>query len=147
MVYARQLFAVVVHLEDSVFAGDRISDCATYIKDYPGLQWPNGAPAATALARVETPAVRPGMVVPVLRFQLGIIGFDQLAKPAAYYVVITDNIDGRIRLVLGNQADDVSIQYPQCLLVTKPKRPLIVFTDTGVHTILMEHVTKALRKN
>ena len=123
MVYARQLFAVVVHLDDSVLAGDRISDAATYIKDYPGLQWPHGAPAATALARVETPALRPRMVVPVLRFQLGIIGFDQLAKPAAYYVVITDNIDGRIRLVLGNQADDVSIQYPQCLLVTKDQTP------------------------
>ena len=120
-----------------VFAGGRISDAAAYIKDYPGLQWPHRAPAANALARVETPALRPQMVVPILRFQLGIIGFDQLAKPSTYYVVITDNIDdGRIRLVLGHQADDVSTHYPQCLLFTKAdmdaKRPLIVFTDTGV---------------
>ena len=67
------------------------------------------------------------MVVPILRFQLGIIGFDQLAKPAAYYVVITDNIDGRIRLVLGHQADNGTTQYPQCLLFNKAdidaKRP------------------------
>ena len=90
------------------------------------------------------------VVVPNLRFLLSIIGFDQLAKPAAYNVVITDNIDGRIRLVLGHQADDGATQYPQCLLFSKAdmdaKRPLIVFTDTGVHTILMEHITDSLRK-
>ena len=140
-----------VQPDDNVFAGGRISDASAYLKDYPGLQWPHGAPAANALARVEFPALRPGMVVPILRFQLGIIGFDQLAKPAAYYVVITNNIDGRIRLVLEHQADDGATQYPQCLLFTKAgnmdaKRPLIVFTDTGVRTMLMEHIADSLRK-
>jgi len=91
------------------------------------------------------------MVVPILRFQLGSVGFDQLAKPAAYYVVITDNIDGRIRLVLGHQVDDgITQYYPQCLLYTNAdmdaKCPLIVFTDTGVRTALMNHIADVLRK-
>ena len=90
------------------------------------------------------------MVVPILRFQHGIVGLDQLAKPAAYYVVITDNIDGRIRLVLGHQADDGATQYPQCLLYTKADMdaecPLIVFTDTGVRMVLMDHIADVLRK-
>ena len=89
-------------------------------------------------------------MAPILRFHHGIVGFDKLAKPAAYYVVITDNIDGRIRLVLGHQADDGATQYPQCLLYTKAdmdaKCPLIVFTDTGVHTALMDHIADVLRK-
>ena len=133
-----------------MFDSGRISDAFAYVKDYPGLQWPHGAPAAIALTRVEIPALRPGMVVPILRFQHGIVGFDQLAKPAAYYVVITDNIDGRIRLVLGHQADAGATQYPQCLLYTKAdmdaKCPLIVFTDTGVRTVLMDHIADVLRK-
>ena len=138
-------------LDDNVFDSGRISDAFAYVKNYPGLQWPHGAPAAIALTRVEIPALRPGMVVPILRFQHGIVGFDQLAKPAAYYVVITDNIDGRIRLVLGHQADDGATQYPQCLLYTKvdmdAKCLLIVFTDTGVRTVLMDHiVADVLRK-
>jgi hypothetical protein len=103
-----------------VFAGGRISDASAYLNDYPGLQWPHGAPTANALARVEIPALRPGMVVPILRFQLGIIGFDQLAKPAAYYVVITDNIDGRIPLVLEHQADNGATQYPNVCYLAKP---------------------------
>ena len=90
------------------------------------------------------------MVVPILRFHHGVVAFDKLANPAAYYVVITDNIDGRIRLVLGHQADDVSTQYPQCLLYTKAdmeaKCPIIVFTDTGVRTALMDHIADTLRK-
>jgi hypothetical protein len=90
------------------------------------------------------------MVVPILRFHHGIVGFDKLANPAAYYVVITDNIDGRIRLVLGHQADDVATQYPKCLLYTKAdmeaKCPIIVFTDTGVRIALIDHITGTLRK-
>ena len=90
------------------------------------------------------------MVVPILRFQCGITGFDTLTKPTAYYVVITDNIDGRIRLVLGHQAEDVTTPLPQCRLFSKAdmeaKRPLNFFTDTGLRTILMEHITEALRK-
>ena len=133
-----------------MFESGRISDASAYLKDYPGLQWPHGAPAAIALTRVEITALRPGMVVPILRFQLGIVGFDQLAKPAAYYVVITDNIDGRVRLVLGHQADDGATQYLQCLLYTKAdmdaKRPVIVLTDTGVRTALIDHITDLLRK-
>jgi hypothetical protein len=62
-----------------LFDSGRISDAFAYVKDYPGLQWPHGAPAAIALTRVEIPALRPGMVVPILRFQHGIVGFDQLA--------------------------------------------------------------------
>ena len=137
-------------LDDNVFDSGRISDASAYLKDYPGLQWPHGAPAAIALTRVEIPVLRPGMVVPILRFQLGIVGFDQLAKPTAYYVVITDNIDGRIRLVLAHQADDGATQYSQCLLYTKAdmdaKRTLIVFTDTGVRAVLMDHIADVLRK-
>jgi hypothetical protein len=133
-----------------VFNSGRISDATAYIKDYPGLQWPDGAPAAIALTRVEIPALRPGMVVPILRFHHGVVRFDKLANPAAYYVVITDNIDGRIRLVLGHQADDVATQHPQCLLYTKAdmeaKCPIIVFTDTGVRTALMDHIAETLRK-
>ena len=101
-------------LEDNVFDSGRISDASAYLKDYPGLQWPDGAPAAITITRVEIPALRPGMVVPILRFHHGVVGFDKLAKPAAYYVVITDNIDGRIRLVLGHQADNGATQYPRC---------------------------------
>jgi hypothetical protein len=90
------------------------------------------------------------MVVPILRFHHGVVRFDKLANPAAYYVVITDNIDGRIRLVLGHQADDVATQHPQCLLYTKAdmeaKCPIIVFTDTGVRTALMDHIAETLRK-
>jgi hypothetical protein len=82
-------------------------------------------------------------MVPILRFYLGIVEFDELAKPAAYYVVITDNIDGRIRLVLGHQVDDGASQYPKCLLYTKAdmdaKRPLIVFTDTGLKLVSTIH--------
>ena len=33
--------------DDNVFAGGRISDASAYLKDYPGLQWPHGVPAAT----------------------------------------------------------------------------------------------------
>lgn len=113
-----------------MFDSGRISDASAYLKYDPGLQWPHGAPAAIALTREEIPALRPGMVVPILRFQLGIVGFDQLAKPAAYYVVITDNIDGRIRLSLGHQSDDGAAQYPY----------------TGVRTALMEHITEVLLK-
>ena len=73
-------------LEDNVFNSGRISDATAYIKDYPGLRWPDGAPAAIALTRVEIPALRPGMVVPpILRFHHGVVGFDKLANPAAYY--------------------------------------------------------------
>lgn len=65
-------------------------------------------------------------------------------------MVITDNIDGRIRLVLGHQAEDVTTPLPQCRLFSKAdmeaKRPLSFFTDTGMRTILMEHITEALRK-
>ena len=90
------------------------------------------------------------MLVPILRFHHGIVGFDKLSKPTAYFVVITDNIDGRIRLVMGLQADDGATQYPQCLLYTKAdmeaKCPLIVFTDTGVRTALMDHIADVLRK-
>ena len=57
-------------LEDNVFNSGRISDATTYIKDHPGLQWPDAAPAAIALTRVETPALRPGMVVPPRRCRL-----------------------------------------------------------------------------
>ena len=67
-------------LEDNVFNSGRISDASAYFKDYPGLQWPDGAPAAIALTRVEIPALRPGMVVPILRFHHGVVGFDKLAK-------------------------------------------------------------------
>ena len=93
------------------------------------LEWPHGASAAIALTRVEIPALRPGMVVPILRFQLGIIiGFDQRRS----------------------NSDDGATQYPQCLRFTKAdmdaKRPLIVFTDTGVRTVLMDHITDLLRK-
>jgi hypothetical protein len=137
-------------LEDNVFNSGRISDASAYLKDYPGLQWPDGAPAAIALTRVEIPALRPGMVVPILRFHHGVVGFDKLVNPAAYYVVITDNIDGRIRLVLGHQVDDGATQYPQCLLYTKAdmeaKCPLIVFTDIGVRTALMDNIADTLRK-
>ena len=47
-------------LEDSVFDSGRISDASAYLKDYPGLQWPDGAPAAIALTRVEIPALHGG---------------------------------------------------------------------------------------
>ncbi len=53
-------------LEDNVFNSGRISDASAYLKDYPDLQWPDGAPAAIALTRVEILALRPGMVVPIL---------------------------------------------------------------------------------
>jgi len=102
-------------------------------------------PAAIALTRVEVPALRPGMMVPILRFHHGIVGFDKLAKPAAYYVVITDIIDGRIRLVLGHQADDGATQY-YTKADMEAKCPLIVFTDTGVRTALMDHIADMLRK-
>ena len=36
-------------LEDNVFDSGRISEASAYLKDYPGLQWPHGAPAAIAL--------------------------------------------------------------------------------------------------
>ena len=137
-------------LTDNVFGAGRLEDAATIISDHPALKWPNTAPQANSIIRVETPNLRPGMVVPILRFQHGTTSFVNLDTPAAYYVVITDNIDGRIRLVLGHQADDTASQHPQCLLFTKAdmeaKRPLIVFTDTGVRTILMDHVADALRK-
>jgi hypothetical protein len=58
-------------LEDNVFNSGRISDATGYIKDYPGLQWPDVVPVAIALTRVEIPALRPGMVVPILRFHHG----------------------------------------------------------------------------
>jgi hypothetical protein len=136
--------------EDNMFNSVRISDASAYLKDYPGLQWPDRAPAAIAFTRVEIPALRPGMVVPILRFHHGVVGFDKLVNPAAYYVVITDNIDGRIRLVLGHQVDDGATQYPQCLLYTKAdmeaKCPLIVFTDIGVRTALMDNIADTLRK-
>jgi hypothetical protein len=52
--------------------------------------------------------------------------------------------------VLGHQADDGATQYLQCLLYTKAdmeaKCPLIVFTDTGVRTALMDHIADTLRK-
>ena len=48
------------------------------------------------------------------------------------------------------QIDDGATQYLQCLLFTKAdmdaKRTLIVFTDTEVHTILMEHIADSLSK-
>ena len=47
-------------LEDNVFDSGRISDASAYLKDYPGLQWPDGAPAAIALTRVEIPALHGG---------------------------------------------------------------------------------------
>ena len=67
-------------------------------------------------------------------------------------IIDNNNIDGRIRLVLGRAAPInptmyQSIQFPQCLLFTKAdmdtKRPLIVFTDTGVRMIMMERITEA----
>jgi len=74
----------------------------------------------------------------------------RISQTLQTHVVITDNIDGRIRLVLGLQADDGATQYPQCLLYTKAdmevKCPLIVFTDTGVRTALMDHIADMLRK-
>ena len=42
-------------LDDNVFESGRISDASAYLKDYPGLQWPNGAPAAIALTRRAAP--------------------------------------------------------------------------------------------
>ena len=94
-------------LEDNVFNSGRISDASAYLKDYPGLQWPDGAPAEITLIRLEIPALRPGMVVPILRFQHGVVGFDKLENPAAYYEVITDDIDGRIRLPSGRRSNPV----------------------------------------
>ena len=35
-------------LDDNVFDSGRISDAFAYLKDYPGLQWTDGAPAAIA---------------------------------------------------------------------------------------------------
>jgi len=135
---------------DNVFGAGRLEDAATIISDHPALLWPNTAPQANTITRVEASNLRPGMVVPILRFKHGIPSFANLDTPAAYYVVITDNIDGRIRLVLGHQADDAATQHPQCLLFNKTdmetKRPLVVFTDTGVRTILMDHIAEALRK-
>jgi hypothetical protein len=58
------LIGAKTKLDDNVFESGRISDASAYLKDYPGLQWPHGAPAAIALTRVEIPALRPGMVVP-----------------------------------------------------------------------------------
>ena len=102
------------------------------------------SPRSQCIGPIREPRTTPGngsthTALPT--YSVSCIGFDQL--------VITDNIDGRIRLVLGHQADDVSSQY-QFLLFTKAdmdaKSLLIVFTDTGVRTILMEHIAKALRK-
>jgi len=74
----------------------------------------------------------------------------RISQTLQTHVVITDNIDGRIRLVLGLQADDGATQYPQCLLYTKAdmeaKCPLIVLMDTGVRTALMDHIADMLRK-
>ena len=58
------------------------------------------------------------MVVPILRFQCGIIDFDILAKPTAYYAGMFSKAD------------------------MEAKRPLIVFTDTNTRTILMQHITE-----
>jgi hypothetical protein len=46
-------------LADKVFSGGLIAS----------LQWPNGAPQAMLLTRIDVKALRPGMVLPVLRFK------------------------------------------------------------------------------
>ena len=135
------LIGAKTKLVDNVFESGRISDASEYLKDYSGLQWPHGAPAAIALTRVEIPALRPGMVVPILRFQLGIVGFDQLAKRAAYYVVITDNIDGRIRLVLGHQADIYFTQKP----TWTPNAPLSSSRIPSTHGPHYRRATKEIQ--
>ena len=90
------------------------------------------------------------MVIPMLRFTSSIISFSTLDNPAAYYVVITDNIDGSVRMVLGHQAEDATTAFPQCLLLTKSavagEMPLLVFTDTGVRTAIIDQIADALRK-
>ena len=56
-------------LADKVFSGGLIAKACDHLKDAPSPQWPNGAPHAMLLTRIDVKALRPGMVLPVLRFK------------------------------------------------------------------------------
>ena len=117
-------------------------------------------PHTSTTKPTHSPTWRPShfeceMVVSILRFQLGCIGFDQLAHPTGSLILSSDHQQHRWPDPPSPwqggtyQPDDVvSSQFLQYLLFTKAdmdtKRPLIVFTDTGVRMIMMEHITEAL---
>ncbi len=118
-------------------------------------------PHTSTTKPTHSPTWRPSqfeceMVVSILRFQHGCIGFDQLAHPTGSLILSSSDHRQQHRWPdppspwQGGtyQPDDVSSQFPQYLLFTKAdmdtKRPLIVFTETGVRMIMMEHITEAL---
>ncbi len=139
-------------LADKVFSGGLIAKACDHLKDAPSLQWPNEAPQAMLLARIDVKAMRPGMVLPVLRFKITTEpAFEDLDTPAGYYVVISELQDGRPRLALAYQDPKYSGPVlPQCLIADlegpKATGPILAFTDTAIRTGLADHICEALKK-
>jgi hypothetical protein len=139
-------------LADKVFAGGLIAKACDHLKDVPSLQWPDGAPQAMLLTRVDVKALRPGMVLPVLRFRTANNpAFDDLDSPAGYYVVISELQDGRPRLALAYRDPKYSgTLLPQCLIADldgpKATGTILAFTDTAIRTGLADHISDALKK-
>lgn len=140
-------------LADKVFSGGLIAKACDHLRDAPSLQWPDGAPQAMLLTRIDIKALRPGMMVtPVLRFKItNNPTFDDLDTPAGYYVVISELRDGCPRLALAFQDPKYSgPTLPQCLIADlegpKAMGSILAFTDTAICTGLADHISQALKK-
>eukprot|EP01036_Dinobryon_divergens_P027378 gene27378-36145_t len=139
-------------LADKVFSGGLIAKACDHLRDVPSLQWPDGAPQAMMLTRIDVKALRPGMVLPVLRFKTtSNPTFDDLDTPAGYYVVISELQDGRPRLALAFQDPKCSgTTLPQCLIADlegpTATGSILAFTDTAIRIGLAEHISEALKK-
>ena len=139
-------------LADKVFSGGLIAKACDHVRDVPSLQWPDAAPQAMLLTRIDVKALRPGMVLPVLRFKIASNPtFDDLDTPAGYYVVISELQDGRPRLALAFQDPKYSgTTLPQCLIADlegpKATGSILAFTDTAIRTGLADHISDALKK-
>jgi len=104
------------------------------------------------LTRVDVKALRPGMVLPVLRFRTANNpAFDDLDSPAGYYVVISELQDGRPRLALAYRDPQYSgTLLPQCLIADlegpKATGTVLAFTDTAIRTGIADHISDALKR-
>ena len=133
-------------IHDTLFAQMKVESGYAIIREYPELVYPSRHPKAAILERTTIQALRVGMPVPVLQFS-GTPAFANLIPPQGYYVVISEHVDGSIRMALGYETPGANL--PQVLVFEKQATPftLLALSDTAirggmVHSFILDNLRK-----
>eukprot|EP01036_Dinobryon_divergens_P037119 gene37119-48488_t len=97
-------------IHDTLFAQMKVESGYAIIREYPELAYPSRHPKAAILERTTIQALR------------------------GYYVVISEHVDGSIRIALGYETPGANI-IPQVLVFEKQATPftLLALSDTAIH--------------